>query len=322
MIKTQLLNLFLTQQEGDVLPWRVTMLSDLNELVKAAKAEPFRSLRTAMAEFESDATEDELVVEIEYFVTLLGFITRSPVYSGWLKRSGDAVSEERFFGLPKFEKRGLKMFRTPQDLSAFFEAAWRLRLDQQALDDRRLVEALEWQAFGRGGRGLRYLEMQVAPHWIALEVLASAWAERTGKGALLDNALRAAAKKCLKPIMTEAGLTASQRDEVYRKLGELGRRPIRDVVLEYLRELMAPYAETQPLDEELEALVDGANKSRNDTLHVGSLRLAELSDKEQEAKLKMIRQLEGLVDRALLAELGVPLELLTAIPWTDTRSAA
>ncbi len=85
---------------------------------------------------------------------------------------------------------------------------------------------------------------------------------------------------------------------------------------------MAPYAETQPLDEELEALVDGANKSRNDTLHVGSLRLAELSDKEQEAKLKMIRQLEGLVDRALLAELGVPLELLTAIPWTDTRSAA
>lgn len=322
MIKTQLMNLFLTQREAGVLPWNVTMLAELNELLAAAKAEPFRPLKTAAAEFESDATEDELVEEIEYFVTLLGFITRSPVFSGWMEIEGDGWTKERFFGLPKFEKRGLSLFRTPQDLATFFEAAWPLRLDEDGLNERRLVESLEWHAFGRGGHGLRYLEMQVTPHWIALEVLASAWAERNGKGALLDDELMVAGKDCLKRIMTDAGLTPSHRDQVYRKLGELRRRPIRDVVLEYVRELLGPYEERQPLGKELEGLVDAANKSRNVTLHTGSLRLADLEDEARDANLRTIQRLESLVERVLLAEFGVPLELLTAIPWTDTRSAA
>jgi hypothetical protein len=316
------MNLFLTQREADVLPWRVAMLGDYNDLIEAAEAEPFRPITTAEAEFDSDATEDELVEEVEYFVTLLGFITRSPVFSGWLEIHGDGWTKERFFGLPKFEKRGLRMFRNPPDLARFFDAAWPLRLDHGELDERRLVEALEWHAFGRGGHSVRYLEMQVAPHWIALEVLASAWAQRTDKGELLNNELVAAAKKCLKQILTDAGFTGPQRDAVYRKLGELRRRPIGDVVLDFLRELLGPYAEAQPRGSELEDLIDEANDSRNFTLHQGSLRLAGLSDKEKEAKLAMIQRLECLVERVLLAEFVVPLELLTAIAWTDTRVAA
>lgn len=322
MIKSRLLNLFLTQREADELPWRVTMLADYNDLIEAAKREPFRPLETASLEFESDAAEDELVEEIEYFVTLLGFITRSPVYSGWLRIEGDEWEKDRVFGLPKFERRGQHMFRTPQDLVRFFEAAWPLRLDQRQLDDRRLVEALEWHAFGRGGHGLRYLEMQVAPHWIALEVLASAWAETSGRSELLDEELLEKVGGCAKAVLKEAGAAATQRDEVYRKLGELRRRPIRNIVLEYLRELLTPYREAQPLGPELESLVDDANKSRNATLHAGSLRLSDLNQDELDAKLKTIRQLESLVERVLLAEFGVPLELLTAIPWTDTRVAA
>lgn len=316
------MNLFLTQREADLLPWRVTILGDYNDLIEAAKHEPFRPLETAAVEFESDATEDELVTEVEYFVTLLGFITRSPVYSDWLRIEGHGWSKDRVFGLPRFEKRGIRMFRQPEDLRRFFDAAWPERLDEQRLNGRRLVEALEWHAFGRGGHGLRYLEMQVAPHWIALEVLASAWAERNGRSELLDEELAGKVRSCVKATLKEEGVDPAVRAEVYRKIGELRRRPIGNVVLACVRELLGPYEDAQPLGPELEALIDDANSSRNATLHTGSLRPGDLDAGELEAKLTTISQLESLVERVLLAEFGVPLELLTVIPWTDTRSTA
>lgn len=326
--EVRLINLFLRPDEAEVLPFRVEFPDgdpfalDAERVRQGDRDTP---IATAVAYLETNKFEEQLVPDLAWMSSLLSFITRSPIYADALiTRGGEPGGRwERLrtnIGLPKYgRRRGSHMFRMRGDLRTFFDAAWP-RLDEEGFEESGIPQAMEWHNFARGGHGLHYLDIQLAHHWIALEILAARWAKANERNKLLNAKLVSSARDCLDELADREGLDDKDRQALRDKAAELQRRPMKGIVLEYLRTLFEPYP-AQPVEEELEALLTDTIKWRNTTVHDGSLVIHEMPNGVDRV-VRGIRQLEGITARALLAELKAPLALLTEVPWTDWRQAA
>lgn len=213
----------------------------------------------------------------------------------------------------------------PADLRAFFDAAWP-RLKDDGFEESGIPEAMEWHNFARGGHGIHYLDVQLAHHWIALEILAARWARENRRDKLLNERQVAAVRVCLGELADREGLDDADRQALRDKAAELQRRPTKGVVLEYLRALFEGYP-SQPVGEQLEELLTNTIRWRNKTVHDGSIvihRMRRGPDGSTgiDRVIRGIRQLEGITARALLAELDSSLALLTEVPWTEWREPA
>lgn len=95
---------------------------------------------------------------------------------------------------------------------------------------------------------------------------------------------------------------------------------MRRLVIGYLTDLFESYS-AQPRGEKLEETIGQMMKARNDIAHKGSLVLHETAGGVQQT-LDGMDRLEGISARAILAELGAAIPLLTEVPWTHHRSPA
>lgn len=202
------------------------------------------------------------------------------------------------------------------------EQAWPM-IDRDGFIDSGIPDAFEWHNFARSGRELHYLDIQLAHHWISLEVLAARWGKRSGASKLLKGPQFTGARACVREYAATIELDEADAAALDAKVSELARRPMKAVVLAYLRQLFEPYP-AQPIGDDLEKLVGACIKWRNDMVHVGSLAMHKMPRENGvpgfDRVLQAVRQLEALVARALLAEIEAPIPLLAEVPWTDWRS--
>lgn len=328
------MNLFLGPDQAAALPFRVTFpYGDPFERDKELeqRGDKYSPIPTADVHIEIDRAATKLIPAVAWLSSILSFITRSTAYADALVDRGGLAGgwEEHLhtnIGPPRFGRRkGSPMFRMPSDLRSFVEAAWS-QLDNQDFEKNGVPDAMEWHNFARGGHEIHYLDIQLVHQWIALEVLAAQWAKKNGLDKLLTNRHVDEARSCLKELADRHELEEADRTALLDKAAELKRRPMKVVVLEYLGSLFAPYPK-QPTDSKLEILLTKTIKWRNITVHDGSLAMHDWKrDEDGATGIQQVRrgimQLEGLTARALLAEIGSPLELLTEIPWTDWRQPA
>jgi hypothetical protein len=212
------------------------------------------------------------------------------------------------------------MFRTPDELRAVFDAAW----DRWAEDsevNRRLHRAFDWHDIARSGTEHTPVDLSLLHHWIAVEALAGEWAESRSSGHLLDDGQVANLRSTLNAKAIEWGLSPRQVDESLGKMRELERRPAKAVLIEYIRHVLGPYQDVQPLGKELKSLVRTTLEWRNRVVHGGELRVDGVDGGIQTVWHGM-RQLDCLTEKILLASVGAQIAYLTEIPWTYIMVAA
>jgi hypothetical protein len=323
----RLVNLFLHPREASALPFSVQFpWGDPFELdARAGGPDTETPIATALAYLETEKFEDALIRDVAWMTALLAFITRSPVYADALvTRGGPAGGRwERIrtnIGLPKYGRRkGSPLFRTPAELAQVFNAGW-VRRDVPDFEDDVVPIAVEWHNFARQGRGQHFVEFRLIHQWIALELLAAHWAKGVRRTTLLNPRQMSLARDCLEQLAEREQLDELTRRGLMDKAAELGRTPMRTLVIAYLTEILGPYP-AQPFGEALDGTVGQMIKARNDIAHKGSLVLHESRERWNTTLIGMDR-LEGITARAILAEMGAPISLLTDVPWTDHRSPA
>ena len=322
----RLLNVFLRPTEFEQLPFEVVPLFD--DLERLAQDEPDRrrALPTAICRvplappFE---TEVEAGRAVYWLVRLLGFLTRRPTGADLQvtrDEAGVAIAWGPLRSIAPQLRDGHRMFRTPKDLRAVFDAGWD-RWAEDSESDRRLHRAFDWHDIARSSTEHTPVDLSVLQHWIAVESLADQWAESRAARRLLSKVHVNRVRSILKTQAAEWNLSAAQVNEAREKLGELERRPAAPVLLEYIADALGPYKDVQPLGQELEDLVKTTIRWRDRVVHRGELRVDDV-DGGLEAVWHRMRQLDCLTEKILLASIGARIPYLTEIPWTCIMVAA
>jgi hypothetical protein len=259
---------------------------------------------------------------VYWLVTLLGFLTRRPTGADLQvtrNEAGEAIAWGPLRSVAPQLRDSHRMFRTPEQLRAVFDAGWG-RWAEDSESDRRLHRAFDWHDIARSGTEHSPVDLSLLHHWIAVESLAWEWAESRSSGRLLAAAHIADLRSTLETKAIEWELSPREIMEATGKLRELERRPTPAVLIEYISDVLGPYEEVQPLRKELKDLVRTTIEWRNRVVHSGELRVDDIKGGLQAVWLRM-RQLDCLTEK-LLASVGAQIPYLTNVPWTYIMVAA
>jgi hypothetical protein len=321
-----LLNVFLRPAEFAQLPLEVVPLFDDLEQRAREEPDPRKPLQTAICRVPLASpfeTEDKAGRAVYWLVRLVGFLTRRPTGADLQitrDESGEEIAWRPLLSVAPQVRDGNRMFRTPDDLRAVFDAGWD-RWDEDSEGDRRLHRAFDWHDIARGGMEYAPADLSLLHHWIAVESLAGEWAESRSLGGLLDQAQVADLRSTIEKRAIEWQLSPRATKESVAKLRELERRPSSAVLIEYITDVLGPYKDVQPLGKELKSLVRTTIEWRNRVVHGGELRVDDIGGGLQTVWHRM-RQLDCLTEKVLLAAIGAQIAYLTEVPWTYIMVAA
>jgi hypothetical protein len=316
----RLLNVFLRPAEFAELPLEVVPLFDDLDRLDRDELDRRRPLPTAICRIPLEfpfETELEAGRAVYWLVRLLGFLTRRPTGADvqvTRNEAGEAIAWGPLRSVAPQLRDGRKMFRMPHDLRAVFDAGWN-RWSEDSERDRRLHRAFDWHDIARSGTEHTPVDLSLLHHWIAVESLAGEWAESRASGRLLSDAQVADVRKTLEAKAIGWELSPREIKEAVGKLRELERRPAHAVLIEYIGDVLGPYAQTQPLGKDLNELVRTTIEWRNRVVHDGELRVDDIKGGLQTVWHRM-RQLDCLTEKILLASIGAQIPYLTEIPWT------
>jgi hypothetical protein len=316
----RLVNVVLQPTEFETLPLEVVPL--LDDVVKADRDEtdPRRPLPTAVCRVPLEPpfeTEEKVGQAVYWLMTLLGFLTRRPCAADHmviLNEAGERVGWQALKPVSPSSRAGHPMFRTNEELRAVMDAGWPM-WRENSVAIHRLHRAFDWHNIARNGTADTSIDISLLQHWIAIEVLAGAWAKGNDRDQLLTEEQVKTARDWLTATAQDWHLSKTAVQEVWQKAGELARRPAVSVLTEYVREVLSPFASVQPLGAELDLLVKTTIPWRNRVVHEGALRIEEIDGGAQQVAL-FLRQLDCLTERVLLANLGAKITYLASIPWT------
>ena len=320
VVQAALANLYLSHAEAAVLPATTDLLyGSLKDVEQAASDQPFAPLVTARCSIpllEPFATIERAKEAAAWLAEILAFATRRPVsvlsYT-IVPGAGDVggVSREGV-GPLRFARRsgGPRMFASPSDLELIANNAWE-KAAGGIHRDRGLREAVVWVNLARAETELEYVDIQLLHTWIPLELLATHWAVAVGRDRLLPNPSLKRLRAVVKTFTRREGLADWQIDEATQKVAELARRPMAVVILEFVREMLGPYA-AQPLGADLESTVQRSQKARHMVAHSGVVDFDTVGGVDQ--FLNDTRQIVGLTEKVALLDARIP--FLTDVPWT------
>lgn len=298
----RLLNVFLRQAEFAELPLEVIPLFGDLEQLDRDEPDRRRPLPTAVCRVPLAlpfGTEVEAGRAVYWLVRLLGFLTRRPTGADLQvtrDEAGEAIAWGPLRSVAPQLREGHRMFRTPKELRAVFDAGWD-RWAEDSETDRRLHRAFDWHDIARSGTEHAPVDLSLLQHWIAVESLAGEWAESRSSGRLLSEAHVADLRSTLELKSIEWELSARDVKESSAKLRELERRPATAVLIDYISDVLGPYKDVQPLGRELKSLVRTTIEWRNRVVHNGELRVDDVNGGLQTVWLRM-RQLDCLRRRS------------------------
>jgi hypothetical protein len=324
-VTAELVNVFLQPDEAAALPVRVELYyTSTRELAELAPDNPFVPVLSARASLDLVAPFDSVDAAkrgLAWLAEVLAFATRRPTGAVTFITSAEGVEGTTWerAGLPRLGNRtgDTKMFRSPGDLRLIVERA--MNRPAADLEESGIEHALVLQNLARRETGLQYLDIRLLHQWIPLEILASKWAEREGRGRLLGNGPFNRLKRDVRQWMDAEDLGASTRAEVESKLTEVKRRPSTPVLLEFVRETLGPF-DRQPVGDELDDVVGRSIRARNQAVHAGAVDFDAVQGTS--GAHRDLMRIAGITERVLLAILDAPIPYLTDVPWTSWRAGA
>jgi hypothetical protein len=325
-VEFRLLNVFLRPDEFAVLPLEVIPLWDDLGTLSSDEKDPRRPVPTALCQVPLAGlfdTPEKANSAVYWLVTLLGFLTRRPTGADLQVTVGDTgeqVAWRPLKGVPPQMRDGQEMFRNPAELRTVFDAAWGLWAEESPAA-RRLHRALDWHNMARSGTGDAPLDLSLIEHWIAIESLAADWARARSVDQLLSAAQVQEVATELDRMALGWELPPDRAQELTSKMRELARRPVVPILAEYIRSVLAPYDEVQPLESDLTSLIRTTIDWRNRVVHTGELQVDRIKGGVDSVWFRM-RQLDSLTERVLLACLGAEITYLKSVPWTYIMVAA